>query len=127
MRFFSYAPETGMEFHALAEDAQYAAETAIESYCGEDGYPEEMAHICWGEVKQSARMTNKREAPESSEFDYLCDYELFDEEGLSALEPSNPERLPGGATNADTTHPLPSAAPVGRVVGRISSTNTNKE
>lgn len=114
MKYFSYAPETGMEFHELAEDAQYAAETAVEGYSGEDGYPEEMTLICWGEVKQSAKMTNKRDAPEGSDFEYLCDYELSDEVGLSALVPSNPA----------ITAP-PSAAPVDRVVGQSKFNEDN--
>ena len=37
---------------------------------------------------------------------------------LSDLVPPNPERLPGGTTNADSNQPLLSAAPVDRVVGQ---------
>ena len=38
---------------------------------------------------------------------------------------ANPERLPGGTTNSDTSQPLPSAAPVDRVAGQSNFNEDN--
>lgn len=79
MKYFSYDPETGMEFFNTADEAKASAKNALSQFDGSDGWPENMEDICWGEVKQSVTMTNKRNAETGSDFDYLCDYELRDE------------------------------------------------
>lgn len=84
-RFFSYNDETGFELHVTEEEAKAAAAEELKACAdeavGEDGWPEWTESICWGEVKQSAKETNRRPSePEDGVgfWDYICDYEILD-------------------------------------------------
>lgn len=61
-RFFMYDPDSGFEIYPTAEQAKSAAEEAIDYYRGDaiDGWPDEVAQVCWGEIKQESQQTGLR-------------------------------------------------------------------
>lgn len=59
--FFSYDPDTGIKFHYESEEAEEAAQAALdaERVCAGDGeWSDNVTDICWGEVSQSVYCTN---------------------------------------------------------------------
>lgn len=81
-KFFMFDPDNGFETHQFAEQAQRAAEEAIDYYRGEagDGWPEEVSQVCWGEIKQDTQQVGlrPRDEEEKSSCDMICDYQLTD-------------------------------------------------
>ncbi len=86
--YFSYDPEgDGFTIHNTAEEAKKASEADLDctrDYASDDGWSDSVCHICWGEIKEVATKVNemtKEEAYErgiyvSSDFDFICDYQL---------------------------------------------------
>lgn len=78
--WYVYDPEEGMDTYATEDEAREAAEAALEHFRDKssDGWHEDMASLQWGRLvpHQWACEVNRREAPEGSEHDYLCDYQL---------------------------------------------------
>jgi hypothetical protein len=79
-RWYVYDPEHGLETHDTEEAARDDAEQLLEEYRDRspDGWHEDMAALQWGRLVpyQWACEVDRREAPEGSEHDYLCDYQL---------------------------------------------------
>lgn len=77
-KFFAYDPDGGLEFFATEREAIEFANDIIEVYRDEsgDGWDEVVGNVCWGEIKQRAAMCNITPAPEGSDFDFQCDYQL---------------------------------------------------
>jgi hypothetical protein len=103
MRFFSYAPETGMEFHDTQEAAVKAAQECLDSESDNagDGWAEDVDNICWGVVCGHAAMVNREPAPPGCDCDFYCDYELMTTDDLRAtlagvLESNAKADLAGG-------------------------------
>ena len=86
MKFFSYSPDEGFDFHCTKEEAVREAQAAldVERDNSGDGWSEEVCEICWGVICERAYMTNKRNAEPRSNFDYLCEYELGPDTELRA-------------------------------------------
>jgi hypothetical protein len=79
MKYFSYSPDDGFHAHETAEQAKAAAESALQLYRDEadgDGWDESVTEVCWGEVLQRAKETDRREVEDGSTFDYYCDYTM---------------------------------------------------
>ena len=79
-RFFSYDPADGVtRFHDTAQLARESAREALQAYrdlASDEGWVEdEVALICWGEVKESAVRTICKQRPPD---------ELLDESGCDA-------------------------------------------
>jgi hypothetical protein len=89
-KYFSHVD--GMfEFHETKEDAIVRCKEELESFRdnAEDGWPDEVNYVCWGEIKQRAKECNIIYRCEDTNcdgdcglshrnFDYECDYELED-------------------------------------------------
>lgn len=71
-RFFSYDPQgNGIQFHDTAEEAEKAAEDALDVYredASDNGWDENAGDICWGEVRQVA-VPSQIPAEEGATFD----------------------------------------------------------
>ena len=71
-RFFSNDPLVlGLRFHATEEKAREEAEEALERYrkeASKEGWDEDVAAVCWGEVKQIA-MESQVPAEEGATFE----------------------------------------------------------
>jgi hypothetical protein len=64
-RFFSYYPDSGIDWHETKEEAIEAAELALQYMRGDsDGVPEAATHICWGEVRGQVVESNRRTVKE---------------------------------------------------------------
>ncbi|QHJ79642.1 MAG: hypothetical protein [Caudoviricetes sp.] len=73
--YFTYSSDHGFDEYKTEEEAKQAAEGMIQDFLV-DGWSEEVTSVCWGKIEQHAVMANKRKAPKSSEFSYICDYVL---------------------------------------------------
>jgi len=77
--YFSHDPEDGFELHDTEAEARKRADAIMEScsdYAADDGWPDNMGEVCWGEVRQVAYETRRWEAEEGSGFDYMAEWEL---------------------------------------------------
>lgn len=81
-KFFMYDPESGFETYETEQQAKDAAEDAISWYRGEsiDGWPDEVAQVCWGEIKQESQQVGlrPREEGDKGSCEMICDYQLND-------------------------------------------------
>jgi len=81
-KFFMFDPDNGFETYQFAEQAQRAAEEAIDYYRGDagDGWPEEVEQVCWGEIKQETIQVGlrPREEDDPGSCEMICDYQLTD-------------------------------------------------
>lgn len=79
-RFFMYSPEAGFEWHPTAESAKAAANAEIDAYRDEagDGWDEAVERVCWGDIRQDARIVSDVPAPPGSSCDRMIDYALVD-------------------------------------------------
>lgn len=85
MKYFSYDTDQGFELHATAEEAQKAAEDALDFERGEacEGWSDGVDQICGGELKQMTIETLNRPRTDedtfvSSDCDTIVDYGLVD-------------------------------------------------
>lgn len=80
--FFSYDPEEGFAFHADEASARARAAQALELArldAAEDGWHDEADEICWGEVRQKAKLVVEDDAPdEGLVYESEAEYELTD-------------------------------------------------
>jgi hypothetical protein len=78
MKWFSYDPETGIEFHETEEEAKRLAEECLDEHRNNavDGWSEDVYQLCWGEIKESTDRVSCKPAPEDSEFDEMWEFEL---------------------------------------------------
>ncbi len=95
-RFFLYDPEgDGLMFFKSAETRDAIAARSISWYCTtNDGWSEEVANVCAGEVTKSAQQANVEKRPERSEFACESDYD-------DAME-----EWPGGDFDSTCTYEL---------------------
>lgn len=81
-QFFMFDPDNGFETYPTAEEAKTAAEEAIDYYRGEaaDGWADEVAQVCWGEIKQESQQVGLRPCEEGDpgSCEMICDYALED-------------------------------------------------
>lgn len=81
-KFFMFDPDNGFETYQFAEQAQRAAEEAIDYYRGDavDGWPDEVSQVCWGEIKQETQQVGlrPREEDDPGSCEMICDYQLTD-------------------------------------------------
>ncbi len=81
-KFFSYCPDAGFDTFETEGEAKAAANTSIDYYRdnADEGWDEEVAQVCWGEVRQSATMCCVRPVMEddcvAAGIDTICDYQL---------------------------------------------------
>lgn len=78
--YFSYDPEDGFELHATEAEARKRADEIMEAcsdYAADDGWPDNMSEVCWGEVRQVACLVATRPS-EDSRFDYYEEWDLRD-------------------------------------------------
>lgn len=78
-KWFSYDPDgDGFETHKTEQEAKESAEIAISWYRenSSEGWDENVEGVCYGRIHQAVQMVDKRPLPESSEFDYTCNYRL---------------------------------------------------
>lgn len=71
MRYFSYDPEMGFDFHPTEEKAKAAAEASLgeaRDAAGSDGWGDNM-NICWGEVREIATITSRKVKPPADQLD----------------------------------------------------------
>lgn len=84
-RFFLYDPEDmGLMFYRSAEIRDQVAAHGIRLYCDGDGWSEEVARVCAGEVTAFVTKTDVTTKPVRSEFDSDEDYEDAMEEWPSS-------------------------------------------
>ncbi|MGL5480363.1 MAG: hypothetical protein ACRDC7_00605 [Aeromonas veronii] len=78
-RYFAYDPDSGFETFDTEQEAIDFANGVIDDYrdAADEGWDEMVEQVCWGEVKQVARMDSKKPGPETA-FCYSCDYALGD-------------------------------------------------
>ncbi len=78
-RFFSYAPDVGFTLHKTAEEARIEAVVALnyerELVAAEESWSDEVTMICWGQVREQVRLT-ERKPSDDPRFDELLDYGL---------------------------------------------------
>lgn len=74
--YFAYDPENGFQKFKTQEEAIAFANAAIDSYREDsaDGWDELVEQVCWGGIKQMAKM--KGQQPMATESG--CDYVLLD-------------------------------------------------
>lgn len=81
-RYFMFDPNDGFETYQFAEQAESAAQEAIDWYRGEacDGWDEQVDQVCWGEIKQNTVQVGLRPRTEedNGDCDMICDYQLSD-------------------------------------------------
>lgn len=81
-KFFMFDPENGFTTYKTAEEAKVAAEDSIHWYRGDacDGWPDEVEHVYWGEIKQHSQQCGlrPRDDQDKSKGDMICDYQLSD-------------------------------------------------
>lgn len=79
MKYFSYEPEYGLEFHKDKESAIRRAESTLEEHRdnASEGWDEDSVKaICWGEVSAAVVETKRYPAPEGSEWDEFIEFGL---------------------------------------------------
>lgn len=72
MKYFSYDPYEGFEFHATEEAAKAAADKSLDFHKHEapdEGWSEDVDQICWGEIKECVRLTECIHRPPDHELD----------------------------------------------------------
>jgi len=88
--WYVYDPDIGYDTYSTPEEAEKAAEESLETYrdASSDGWHEDVSAIAWGLLVPygEARQVNKKDAPEGSDFDYICDYQLCSVPGDDPLE-----------------------------------------
>ncbi|GAA4493678.1 hypothetical protein [Pseudaeromonas paramecii] len=79
-RYFAFDPDSGFETFKTEQAAIEFASDTIDEYreVSEDGWPEEVEQVCWGEIRQLSKKVKERPAPPGSDYDCICDYELGD-------------------------------------------------
>ncbi len=77
-QWFSYDPEgNGFEFHDTAEKAKARADGALgeaEGAAYDGGWEENVTDICWGQVSERVRETERRKGEPDEEFDEYIVY-----------------------------------------------------
>lgn len=79
--YYSYDYEDGIEFHDTAEAAKARAESALDDardHACDSGWNEEEWQISWGKVMGVARETERKKAPDDSEFEEIVDFQIID-------------------------------------------------
>ena len=78
-RYFSYDPDSGIEFHKTCAEARAAAETCINEYMDacDPEWPEDVERVCFGIVLSTATEVVIREPETDGPNDIgVSDYEL---------------------------------------------------
>jgi hypothetical protein len=75
---FCYGPNGGFELYETYEEAVKGAEEEldIERDQAGDGWSDEVSNVCVGRLTHHTVQADKKDAPEGSDLDYICDYKL---------------------------------------------------
>ena len=76
--YFSYSIEFGFATYKTEKEARESAENMLDDYRddSQDGWSDDVESVCWGKIIEEAVQFFCHKAPQGSQFDEICDYEL---------------------------------------------------
>lgn len=82
-KFFTYDPTgEGFEEHSSEDEARASCQSILDEVLSDDYSEDDVAFICWGEIKGHVMLKNKREPTEEERkvygWDFVADVALED-------------------------------------------------